>query len=108
MRDNVGAASTLDLLIQEFSLRRGASPPGRSAHRIEPGRHRERIRQGMPFNLARVGVPYQQISLMVDVAANGVRMIRRHGLSKLCPFGRETQEIVPRHLAKPLLLTSVE
>src|SRR5260370_27165659 len=83
----------------------GVSPPGRPAHRIEPGWRRERTRQGMPFDLARVGVPYQQISLMVDVAANGVR---RPGLPKLRPFGRETREIIPRHLAKSLLLPGVE
>src|SRR5260221_648929 len=86
----------------------GALPPGRPARRIEPGRRRERTHQGTLFDLARVGVPYQQISLMVDIAADGVRMIRRPGCSKLRPFGRETREIMPRHLAKSLLLTGVE
>src|SRR5262249_8076138 len=86
----------------------GVAPPGRSAHGIEPGRRRERTCQGTLFDLARVGVPYQQISLMVDIAANGVRIIRRPSLSKLCPFGRETREIPPRHLAKSLLLNGVD
>src|SRR5258708_29706188 len=106
MQDNAGAAFTLvsDPRIPDP----GVSPPGRSARRIEPGRRRERTRQGTLFNLARVGVPYQQISLMVDIAANGVRMIRRPSLSKLRPCGREMREIIPRHLAKSLLLTGVE
>src|SRR5260370_6262075 len=107
MRDNAGAAFTL-VSRSKTSAPSGRSPPGRPAHRIEPGRRRERTRQGTLFNLARVGVPYQQISLMVDIAANGVRMIRRPSLSKLRPCGREMREIIPRHLAKSLLLTGVE
>src|SRR6266446_8617440 len=96
------------LPVQEFSPHPGISPPGHPAQRIEPGWRRERASQVTLFDLARVGVPYQQISLMVDVAANGVRMIRRPDLSKLRPCGRETREIIPRHLAKSLLLTGVE
>src|SRR5258707_635884 len=107
MRDNAGAAFTL-VSRSKNSAPSGVSPPGRPAHRIDQGWRRKRPRQGMPFDLARVGVPYQQISLMVDVAANGVRTVRRPGLSKLRPCGRETGEIIPRHLAKPLLLTGVE
>src|SRR6266446_6129750 len=91
-----------------IQLHPGVSSPGRSAHWIEPGRRRERTRQGTLFDLARVGVLYQQISLLVDSAAPKVQMLRRPNLSEPSRFGREAREIVPRHLAKSLLLTGVE